>query len=476
MRTGRIAISIAVVATLALLLAIGIAMANPPQDQPEPEAKTEAGVRAAVARVIPIQGRLTDASGKPLDGTYNITFRLYDRQTGGKPLCSDTDSVEVTNGLFTAYMDWCTANDINGRQLWLGIEVEGDGEMTPRQPIYPVPYAWSLRPGALISDTKDIILTVRSTGTGDADALLAYGSDTGEAVTAYAQNGVAVAAFSDAYLGIQAYSYDETENPAIFGCSADSALTCDPYRDDNAAGVMGYSHHDYGGYFVGGSVADGGIHAEANNQLGVGVWAENNDHGMAIYAEGDASAPPGHAYPTLYLVQKDPSGDFVVGANGWLGTRYWRVDRTGRGYFNGGTQTGGADFAEQVSVKGKEADYEPGDVLVISDSADRTVELSTEPFATTVIGVYSTKPAVLANAPDADEPLKGIPVAIAGIVPCKVSAENGPIHRGDLLVTSSTPGHAMKAGPNPPQGTILGKALGELEEGTGVIEIIVTLQ
>jgi hypothetical protein len=57
-----------------------------------------------------------------------------------------------------------------------------------------------------------------------------------------------------------------------------------------------------------------------------------------------------------------------------------------------------------------------------------------------------------------------------------VSAENGPVHRGDLLVTSSTPGHAMKAGPNPPQGTVLGKALGELTEGSGVILVLVTLQ
>lgn len=184
----------------------------------------------------------------------------------------------------------------------------------------------------------------------------------------------------------------------------------------------------------------------------------------------------GSGNATLYLVQGNAGGDFVVGANSYLGTRYWRVDRTGKGFFNGGTQNSGADFAEQIAVAGEEAEYEPGDVLVISASADRMVELSTEPFATAVIGVYSTQPAVLANAPDTDNPLEGIPVAITGIVPCKVSAENGPIHRGDLLVTASTPGHAMKAGPNPPQGTVLGKALGELTEGTGVIEILVTLQ
>jgi len=60
--------------------------------------------------------------------------------------------------------------------------------------------------------------------------------------------------------------------------------------------------------------------------------------------------------------------------------------------------------------------------------------------------------------------------------PIKVSAENGPIRPGDLLVTSATPGHAMRAGDKPPQGTVIGKALGGLDHGTGVFRVLVTLQ
>ncbi len=63
-----------------------------------------------------------------------------------------------------------------------------------------------------------------------------------------------------------------------------------------------------------------------------------------------------------------------------------------------------------------------------------------------------------------------------GIVPCRVSAENGPIARGDLLVTAATPGHAMRAGENPPAGAVLGKAFGALEAGTGLIPVLVTLR
>jgi hypothetical protein len=65
---------------------------------------------------------------------------------------------------------------------------------------------------------------------------------------------------------------------------------------------------------------------------------------------------------------------------------------------------------------------------------------------------------------------------VVGIVPVKASAENGPIAPGDMLVASSIPGHAMSAGPNPPTGTVIGKALEGLEGDTGMIKLLVVLQ
>ena len=67
-----------------------------------------------------------------------------------------------------------------------------------------------------------------------------------------------------------------------------------------------------------------------------------------------------------------------------------------------------------------------------------------------------------------------IPVAIVGIVPCKVTNENGPIHRGDLLVTSSTPGHAMRGSESSMRtGTVIGKALQNFSGTKGKIEVLV---
>jgi hypothetical protein len=105
----------------------------------------------AVGNYIPVQGRLTAANGVPLSGTFTITFRLYSAVSGGVALCSDANSVSVNNGLFSSEIWGTCAGEMNGQQLYLGIEVGSDGEMEPRQPIYAVPYAWSLRPGAVIS-------------------------------------------------------------------------------------------------------------------------------------------------------------------------------------------------------------------------------------------------------------------------------------------------------------------------------------
>jgi len=144
-----------VVLTLALLLtlAIGLSQAQGPGPDNVTESQEPLGPAAEVSDEIPIQGRLTDANGNPISGTRTMTFTLYTSSVGGTAVCQDVDTVTVNNGLFAARMGFCTASDINGRQLYLGIQVGSDPEMLDRQAILPVPYAWSLRPGANISGT-----------------------------------------------------------------------------------------------------------------------------------------------------------------------------------------------------------------------------------------------------------------------------------------------------------------------------------
>ncbi len=142
-----------------------------------------------------------------------------------------------------------------------------------------------------------------------------------------------------------------------------------------------------------------------------------------------------------------------------------------------GTQYPAVDVAEYFPV---EDSPEPGTVMVVGPEG--MLQSSTAAYDTRVVGIVSTDPAVSLGAHDTGNPGEA-PIAVAGRVPCKVDASNGAIHPGDLLTTSDLPGYAMKAEPTMingrgfyPDGTILGKALGTLESGTGTIEVLVTLQ
>jgi len=197
---------------------------------------------------------------------------------------------------------------------------------------------------------------------------------------------------------------------------------------------------------------------------------------------------PNGAYSGVGIGTGAPYGALQINNSGWTtnilvgqnnGSTVLRVDDTGKGFFDGGTQTGGADFAESVAVRGQRSLYEPGDLLAIDASGTRRLALARDPYSAHVAGVYSTKPGVLATPHTMDDSRlqDEVPLAVVGIVPCKVTAKNGPIQVGDMLVSSSLPGYAMKGTARRKMlGAVVGKALEPLREGTGVIQVLVTLQ
>ena len=70
-----------------------------------------------------------------------------------------------------------------------------------------------------------------------------------------------------------------------------------------------------------------------------------------------------------------------------------------------------------------------------------------------------------------------VPVAIAGRVYCYADASFGKIRPGDLMTSSPVVGHAMKVGnPKKAGGSIIGKAMTSLDEGRGLVLILVSLQ
>ena len=233
-----------------------------------------------------------------------------------------------------------------------------------------------------------------------------------------------------------------------------------------------------------------GVSGVSTSTTGTGVAGESIAvSGSTVGVRGTVHSPAGTAVVGVSVHDDGTAALFNVGttsaANGQIivgqsnGLNRFRVDATGKGFFNNGTQVGGADFAESVAVTGDRETYEPGDVLIIDATGNRVMQKSSHPYSTMVAGIYSTKPGVLANPYGMDDPRMAaeVPLAIIGIVPCKVSTENGAIAPGDLLVTSSTPGFAMKGSDRSRMlGAVVGKALEPLKSGSGTILVLVTLQ
>ena len=165
------------------------------------------------------------------------------------------------------------------------------------------------------------------------------------------------------------------------------------------------------------------------------------------------------------------------------GDAVFRVEADGDVYADGTIYSptamvvGSADVAERINVSEW---VEAGDVVEIDPEHSGFFRKATGLYSRRVAGIISTSPGViLGNDIDSqsDQWDDNRPVlAIAGRVPVKVSIENGPIAVGDLLVSSSVPGIAMRGDPAVSIGAVVGKAMETLESGEGVIMAQVTLR
>ncbi len=156
MTNKRIAVIAAAVLTTVLILtpswlardAGAGSLTVPPFDNPSTVLRTRLGTslqQSGVPMLINFQGELNDAVGDPVpDGDYSITFTIYDADTGDNALWSETQMVAVNDGLFSVLLGSqtaLTAEVFDGDPRWMGVQVESDDEMTPRQRIVSVAYA-----------------------------------------------------------------------------------------------------------------------------------------------------------------------------------------------------------------------------------------------------------------------------------------------------------------------------------------------
>src|SRR6266542_1404871 len=152
------------------------------------------------------------------------------------------------------------------------------------------------------------------------------------------------------------------------------------------------------------------------------------------------------------------------------------------GFFEGDVEVTGdirltnADCAEDFDIADADS-VEPGTVMVVGN--DESLHPSCYPYDKRVAGVVSGageyKPGIVLDKQGTNSNRK--PIALLGKVYCKGDAQYAPIEVGDLLTTSPSPGHAMKASDHLKAfGAVIGKALRPLKEGQGLIPILIALQ
>jgi hypothetical protein len=436
------------------------------------------------------QGSLSDGVS-PATGLYDFRFTLYDASSGGTGFGPvDANDLQVVNGVFTSELDFGANVWGPSKMMWIEVQVRpgastGAYTVLPRQKLTPAPYAMNLSlPHYQGVADVGTVLTIENTSSGDG------------------------AHFSGGATG-NLLSY------GLVGTSGSSA--------SQAAGVLGIANgtsgltigtkgqalaSPTGTGLVGVGTASGAyVEATNNNSSSTGLTAVNSGAGTAIYAVGKGAT---RTAATLRVVNNEPNSGMAAYLtnnsgyatahfqNGGAGQILW-LEQTGTGHFiqavsptgtkfwvdaAGTTHTkvleilGGADLSEKFDVGA--ASVEPGTVVSIDPSREGRLIVSRDSYDHRVAGIVSGAGGVktgMLMGQSGTVASGEHAIALTGRVYCRASAVNGPIRPGDLLTTSTIPGHAMRVSdPSRGQGAVLGKAMGSLERGEGLVLVLVGLQ
>jgi hypothetical protein len=417
---------------------------------------------SAVPRLLNYQGKLTDSSGNPLTGQYKITFTIWDSPTGGTALWSETHYyVPVSQGLFNVLLG--SKLPINlpfDTDYYLGIKVENDSEMTPRQRIASSGYAIN----ADMVDGKHAYDFLPSSG----EAIMSNGS---------------LAIVGD---GNKAVKFRLTRGPFYLrDLSAPSAdITISPASEGDYFQIKWFSSilqfingsteimRLYGGSGISppGVEISGKTKIKQQKSFEPALEVENTAGGwsIALIVKGRCRIESPEA---LFVEGKSYFyGDIVISSSvyisGGVGNLYpdgylrsigssdkrWFQIYTQYGYSTNGWRTGHI-MEGSISPTNIGETFEVGDVVIIKNGGFTKSQIANDK---NVFGVIDVIPK------DKEKGEYEVAPVILGVHKIKVV---GSVKEGDFLVTSDVPGKAM-VNNNPAPGTVIGQAL---EDGRNTI-------
>ena len=279
------------------------------------------------------------------------------------------------------------------------------------------------------------------------------------------------------FQGPTTFTSDDPKNPTP-AVSAGNSVGGDALFGTASSGwgVHGESGSNAG--VVGVSNTSDGVNGISHDPNHAGVYGQNDKGGMGgrfdakVQINSDANVTGTLNVQNIDVQTVGVAGNATVGGTLTVQT----IDLAGNMNVASVGDVILSDCAECFEVSGPDP-IEPGTVMAIDDQGG--LRPSGQSYDKRVAGVVSGagnyRPAIVLGA----EERRGnrVVVALVGKAYCKVDAGLAPVEVGDLLTTSDTPGHAMKANdPLKAFGSVIGKALRPFEAGRGLIPVLIALQ
>ena len=217
-----------------------------------------------VPHQINYQGYITDDLGNPLDGEYWFLFSIYDVPTGGTALWQENPHVIVTKGVYNVHLGLNPIgnpfpDDLFDGQRWLGVAVESDPEMVPRQLLTSTPFA---KRAAVADRVEDgVIETIHLAN----DAVTGDKIDSGAVSSSHIQDGAVLSEILD-----DAGSGSGLDADLLDGQEASAFATASHNHDSQYVNVTGDSMSGVN------SSETAGLLSVANT--------DTSNHGNGIYA------------------------------------------------------------------------------------------------------------------------------------------------------------------------------------------------